>query len=160
MTRIHSSLGESIPKTKMAYAWLYTCRGIPQLYYGTEVLLQNTENPGNHGYIRTDMPGGWTGDVANAFTGKGLSNDQLSMQRYTQGLLQWRKNNKIITHYYSLPSKEIMDLFKQLNKEGQTIIMVTHNDENRPYFDRTVVLRDGEIDSDSARTPKAVSQAG
>ena len=57
-------------------------------------------------------------------------------------------------------SREIMDLFKQLNNEGQTIIMVTHNDENRPYFDRTVVLRDGLIDSDSARTPKAVPQAG
>ena len=57
-------------------------------------------------------------------------------------------------------SHEIMELFKQLNAEGQTIIMVTHNDENRPYFDRTVVLRDGSIDADSARTPKAVSQAG
>lgn len=57
-------------------------------------------------------------------------------------------------------SREIMDLFKQLNQEGQTIIMVTHNDENRPYFDRTVVLRDGLIDSDSARIPKAVPQAG
>lgn len=57
-------------------------------------------------------------------------------------------------------SREIMDLFKQLNEEGQTIIMVTHNDENRPYFDRTVVLRDGGIDSDTARTPKAVQQVG
>jgi len=57
-------------------------------------------------------------------------------------------------------SREIMDLFRELNAEGQTIIMVTHNDENRPYFDRTVVLRDGRIEKDSARTPKAVSQAG
>jgi len=57
-------------------------------------------------------------------------------------------------------SREIMDLFQQLNTEGQTIIMVTHNEENRPYFDRTVVLRDGVIDSDTARTPQAVSQAG
>ncbi len=57
-------------------------------------------------------------------------------------------------------SHEIMEIFKQLNEEGQTIIMVTHNAENHPYFDRTVVLRDGIIASDSARTPKAVSQAG
>lgn len=57
-------------------------------------------------------------------------------------------------------STEIMKLFKRLNEEGQTILMVTHNDENRPYFDRTVVLRDGEIYSDSARIPKAVPQAG
>lgn len=57
-------------------------------------------------------------------------------------------------------SKEIMELFRQLNKDGQTIIMVTHNEENRPYFDRTVFLRDGAIESDSARTPQAVPQAG
>ncbi|MCF6180030.1 MAG: ABC transporter ATP-binding protein [Geopsychrobacter sp.] len=54
-------------------------------------------------------------------------------------------------------SEEIMELFKELNAEGQTIIMVTHNDENRPYFDRIVVLRDGVIDSDNARIPKAVA---
>lgn len=57
-------------------------------------------------------------------------------------------------------SREIMELFRNLNSEGQTIIMVTHNTENRPYFDRTVVLCDGKIESDSARTPQAVSQAG
>lgn len=57
-------------------------------------------------------------------------------------------------------SKEIMDLFKQLNEEGQTIIMVTHNQENKPYFDRTISLRDGSIDSDSAQTPRPVARAG
>jgi putative ABC transport system ATP-binding protein len=57
-------------------------------------------------------------------------------------------------------STEIMKLFRALNDEGQTIIMVTHNDENRPYFDRIVVLRDGKIESDSARIPQMVSQVG
>jgi len=60
MTRIHSSLGESIPKTKMAYAWLYTCRGIPQLYYGSEILMKGISNP--DGWVRLDFPGGWEGD--------------------------------------------------------------------------------------------------
>ena len=53
MTRIHSSLGESIPKTKMAYAWLYTCRGIPQLYYGSEILMKGISNP--DGWVRLDF---------------------------------------------------------------------------------------------------------
>ncbi len=57
-------------------------------------------------------------------------------------------------------STEITKLFRTLNEEGQTIIMVTHNDENRPYFDRIVVLRDGKIESDSARIPQMVSQVG
>jgi putative ABC transport system ATP-binding protein len=54
-------------------------------------------------------------------------------------------------------SREIMNLFQELNSEGQTILMVTHNDENRPYFNRTVVLRDGVIETDSTCTPNAVS---
>src|SRR5210317_1584382 len=57
-------------------------------------------------------------------------------------------------------SREIMKLFQTLNEEGQTIIMVTHNDENRPYFDRTLVLRDGNVAEDSRRLPKVVAQAG
>jgi len=57
-------------------------------------------------------------------------------------------------------SEEIMALFKQLNEEGQTIIMVTHNEENRPYFNRIVVLRDGVIAEDSALTPKVIARAG
>jgi len=57
-------------------------------------------------------------------------------------------------------SKEIMDLFQLLNEEGQTIVMVTHNDENRPYFDRTLVLRDGAIADDCRRAPKVLAQAG
>mgnify|MGYP003844025197 CR=1 FL=1 len=69
MTRIHSSLGESIPKTKMAYAWLYTCRGIPQLYYGSEILMKGISNP--DGWVRLDFPGGWEGDQKNAFTETG-----------------------------------------------------------------------------------------
>ncbi|HEY5673142.1 MAG TPA: ABC transporter ATP-binding protein [Malonomonas sp.] len=57
-------------------------------------------------------------------------------------------------------SQEIMALFQTLNEEGQTIIMVTHNAENRPYFDRTVLLRDGNVAEDSRRVPQVIAQAG
>jgi putative ABC transport system ATP-binding protein len=60
----------------------------------------------------------------------------------------------------SVTSGEIMSLFKGLNAEGQTIIMVTHNEDNRAYFHRTLVLHDGAISSDSARTPKVVARVG
>ena len=127
MDRVYTQLGNDLPLTQMAITLLLTVRGIPQLYYGTEVLLQNTENPGNHGYIRTDMPGGWTGDVANAFTGKGLSNDQLSMQRYTQGLLQWRKNNKIITSGKTLHFAPFNDVYVYFRYIGTEKVMVVLN---------------------------------
>ena len=45
----------------------------------------------------------------------------------------------------SKTGKEIMDLFKSLNQEGQTIIMVTHNPENVAFSSRTVQLLDGKI---------------
>ena len=45
----------------------------------------------------------------------------------------------------SKTGKEIMDLFKSLNEEGQTIIMVTHNPENVAFSSRTIQLLDGKI---------------
>ncbi len=88
MTRIHSSLGESIPKTKMAYAWLYTCRGIPQLYYGSEILMKGISNP--DGWVRLDFPGGWMGDQKNAFTETGLTNEESDFLHYVQTLGAYR----------------------------------------------------------------------
>ncbi|WP_029912450.1 ABC transporter ATP-binding protein [Pelobacter seleniigenes] len=57
-------------------------------------------------------------------------------------------------------SQEIMELFKTLNQEGQTIVMVTHNSENRPYFDRTVTLRDGKLAEDSQTSFQVIARAG
>ena len=47
----------------------------------------------------------------------------------------------------SKTGKEIMDLFKCLNEEGQTIIMVTHNPENTEFSTRTIILKDGRLAS-------------
>ena len=41
--------------------------------------------------------------------------------------------------------REIMELFKSLNEERQTIVMVTHNPENVAFSSRTVHLRDGMV---------------
>jgi len=57
-------------------------------------------------------------------------------------------------------SQEIMELFSDLNREGQTIVMVTHNSENRPYFDRTITLRDGTIWSDERPVLRTVARSG
>jgi glycosidase len=94
MTRIHSSLGESIPKTKMAYAWLYTCRGIPQLYYGSEILMKGISNP--DGWVRLDFPGGWAGDKKNAFTEQGMSSDELDFLHYVQLLGAYRTKSSAL----------------------------------------------------------------
>jgi glycosidase len=94
MTRIHSSLGESIPKTKMAYTWLYTCRGIPQLYYGSEILMKGISNP--DGWVRLDFPGGWDGDKKNAFTEAGLTPDEADFLHYVQALGSYRTKSSAL----------------------------------------------------------------
>ena len=65
MSRFYSVIGESLPRLKMGLTWLLTTRGIPQLYYGTEVLMKNFSNP--DGLVRADFPGGFPGGQAQCF---------------------------------------------------------------------------------------------
>ena len=69
---------------------------IPQIYYGTEILMNDFDNPGDHGLIRTDFPGGWQGDTANAFTAEGLKHEQKDMQLYLKKILNYRKTSEAI----------------------------------------------------------------
>ncbi|MCP4270493.1 MAG: glycoside hydrolase family 13 protein [Gammaproteobacteria bacterium] len=96
MSRIASQLDDDIALIKMALSYFLTTRGIPQIFYGTEILMNN---PGteDHGIIRSDFPGGWAGDKVNAFTGKGLRENQKAMQVFITKLLNWRKSNQAIT---------------------------------------------------------------
>ncbi len=91
MSRIYTQLHQNVKNTKLAMTLLLTMRGIPQLYYGTEVLLDNGESD-DHGDIRIDFPGGFKNQQVNAFTGVGLSREQREMQLYTEKLLEIRNN--------------------------------------------------------------------
>ncbi|MBA4197643.1 MAG: alpha-amylase [Chitinophaga sp.] len=92
MNRFFSVVDSSVDKQKMGLAWLFTTRGIPQLYYGTEVLMSGKSNP-HDGNVRLDFPGGWKGDKKNAFTGEGLTADEKDVQQYTKILANYRKHN-------------------------------------------------------------------
>ena len=127
MTRIHSSLGESIPKTKMAYAWLYTCRGIPQLYYGSELLMKGISNP--DGWVRLDFPGGWAGDKKNAFTETGLTNDESDFLHYVQKLGAYRTNSSALKTgkmMQYIPEDGLYVYFRYDN--NQTVMCVMNTD--------------------------------
>ena len=94
MSRIFTQLKGDIPKTKMALAYYLMMPRTPQIYYGTEILMEDFKKPGDHGLIRTDFPGGWNGDDVNAFTGEGLTADQKDMQNFLKTLLNYRKSSK------------------------------------------------------------------
>ena len=96
MSRIYTQLKEDIPNTKIALSYISVLPRILQIYYGTEILMDDTAKPGDHGLIRTDFPGGWADNEVNAFTGEGLSADQKDMQNFLKKILNYRKNSEAI----------------------------------------------------------------
>ena len=130
-SRIYTEVKEDATKAKMALSYLFVLPRIPQMYYGTEILMDDTANPGDHGLIRTDFPGGWKGDKVNAFTWQGLTAQQKEMQSFITKLLNYRKNSKAIhegktTHF--APFMGTYFLFRSL--EDETIVhIINKNDE-------------------------------
>jgi glycosidase len=126
MDRIFTQLKENSVNTKMAISYMLLLPRIAQIYYGTEILMENTAKPGDHGLIRTDFPGGWKGDKVNAFTGKRLTSNQKEMQSFMKKLLNYRKNSEAIhtgkTIHFA-PSENIYVLFRIQNNEIVTIIL-------------------------------------
>lgn len=126
MDRLFTQVMNDVDLMEMALGYLLTIRGIPQIYYGTEVLLENTANPGDHGLIRTDFPGGWNGDASNGFTGARLSNDQLRTLSYLKKLMNWRKNKSVIHTGNTLhfgPANGVYVYFRYNQKETVMVIV-------------------------------------
>lgn len=88
--------GQDTLALKQALALLLTINRIPQLYYGTEVLMNGTKKR-TDGYVRCDFPGGFPGDAQNAFTKEGRTKEQNQMFNWLSRLLHWRQGNKLIT---------------------------------------------------------------
>ncbi|MCK8479369.1 glycoside hydrolase family 13 protein [Psychroserpens algicola] len=131
MSRIFTQLKGDIPNTKMALATYATMPRILQMYYGTEILMDDFDKPGDHGLIRTDYPGGWEGDTVNAFTGEGLTPQQKDMQAFVKTLLNYRKNSKAIHEGKTVHFAPFMGtyfLFRTLGDET-VVLIVNKNDK-------------------------------
>ena len=125
-SRVFTELGEDVTKTKMALGYMLSLPRIPQIYYGTEILMNDSAKPGDHGLIRTDFPGGWQEDAINAFTGKGLSDDQMDMQSFLKKVLNYRKSSKAIHNGRTIhfaPDSGIYTLFRILDDEVVVVIL-------------------------------------
>ena len=94
-SRLLAHLDGDLGLWKIGMAYVATMRGTPQFYYGSEALLRGPRER-NDGELRADMPGGWTGDTANAFTGSGLSDAQRDAQDWIRRLYQWRKRTPLL----------------------------------------------------------------
>ncbi len=112
-----------------------TTRGIPQVFYGTEMLIQGPKQR-TDGVLRADMPGGWAGDTVNAFTGTGLTDAQRDMQHLVRTLFNWRKTSSAVktgklTHY--MPSDGHYVYFRHDGK--QTVMVVLNKNPQATQLD-------------------------
>lgn len=133
LDRFFSSINENIKIYKLALTFLLTTRGIPCIYYGTEILMTGFEHQG-HGFIRKDMPGGWKSDKVNVFTQKNLTSLQLDAYNFTKFLLNYRKNSDVLKHgklIHFVPNTNVYVYAKILdNKTVFVILNASKNDEN------------------------------
>jgi glycosidase len=121
---------EDIAKTKMALGLILVLPRIPQILYGTEILMEDSDNPGNHGLIRTDFPGGWDNDKRNAFNGKNLDNDELEMQNYLKTILNFRKNSKAIHEGETMHFAPVDGVYLISRKKEDEIVLYIVNKNN------------------------------
>ena len=91
--------GKDTLALKQALALLMTVRRIPQLYYGTEILMNGTKEV-TDGNVRKDFPGGFPGDKRNAFTKEGRTRAENGMFNWLSRLLHWRNGNETIIRGY------------------------------------------------------------
>ncbi|QNF32154.1 glycoside hydrolase family 13 protein [Adhaeribacter swui] len=91
MDRYYSVIGENFNKYKIGLTWLLTTRGIPSLYYGTEILMKNFKNPSD-AEVRRDFPGGFPGDKENKFTATGRNAQENEAFNFVKTLAQYRKS--------------------------------------------------------------------
>ena len=116
--------GKDTLALKQALSILLTVNRTPQLYYGTEVLMNGTKEK-TDGNVRKDFPGGFAGDSHNAFTAEGRSEDENAMFNWVSKLLHWRQNNEVITkgkQIQFVPFKGVYVIARQY--EGKTVLTI------------------------------------
>ena len=118
-------------KYQMAMKLIATVRGIPQLYYGSEIGMKGDKGKGDAD-IRRDFPGGWIGDTNNAFTKEGRTAEQQKFFDFSSKLFTWRKSKEVIhsgkmTHY--VPDNNVYVYFRYNEKE--TVMVIINNNSDK-----------------------------
>lgn len=131
ISRVFEHLGKDEDLFKMAYAFLMTTRGIPQVYYGTELMMAHENRGGDDEAWRQTMPGGWPDDDRSVFTEAGRTDKENEIIDYVTKLTQWRKG-AIATHegklVHFIPENNTYVYFRV--HEEQTVMVVMNGNEH------------------------------
>jgi glycosidase len=155
MSRFFTQVNEDFGLYKMGITFILTMRGIPQIYYGTEVLMSN---PGttSDGIIRSDFPGGWKGDKINAFNETGLTAQQKEAKAFMKTLLNYRKKSEVLQHgklMHFAPENGIYAYFRY--DENGVVMVVMNKNEEAKLIDR---IKFDEVISDYKTGKDIISQ--
>ncbi|MEO9802905.1 MAG: glycoside hydrolase family 13 protein [Reichenbachiella sp.] len=127
--RLYTLLGENLAKVKLSMAFTLTTRGIPQLYYGDEILIAGDKPDGN---LRKDFPGGWKSDDRNAFSKEERASEENELYEYINAILAWRKDAKEI-HFGKLihfqPLNNVYVYFRYADNE-KTMVIINNSHES------------------------------
>jgi glycosidase len=127
LSRIYSVVNSDPALFRMAMSYVLTAPRIPQLYYGSEVLMTSTTKGRDDPSYRQDFPGGWAGDKVNAFTGEGLSAQQREAQAFLKKLMNWRKGAGVIHHGKTMHYGPEQDSYVFFRYDGTKKVMVALN---------------------------------
>jgi neopullulanase len=133
MDRVFSVADENWERLKMAINWLLTLRGIPQLYYGTEVLMKNKKTNGDAS-VREDFPGGWPDDKRkdNRFFKEGRNEKQNEAFDHISRLAHFRKNSSAITSGRTMQFVPVEGLYIYFRYDNKQTVMVAANTGKNP----------------------------
>lgn len=144
VSRIYSELGLDLKKWKQAVTLLLTLRGIPCIYYGTELLFSGLANP--DGLIRQDFPGGWPGDAVNKFTAAGRRPEEQEAYAFMRKLIEFRKGYPVmqtgkLRHF--VPEDEIYVFFRYDLSHTVMVVLNTSAQARQLDYQRYAELLDG-----------------
>jgi len=123
---------------KLGLSLISTVRGIPQVYYGSEIGMRGDKSKGDAA-IRQDFPGGWKSDKQSAFTNEGRTSEQKTFHDFTAKLFNWRKNKEVIhsgkTKHY-MPQNNVYVYFRYNENESVMIILNANPEKQTFKLDR------------------------
>ncbi len=132
VARFFSVLNEDVTKYKTALSWLFTCRGIPQMYYSSELATTGITWP-NDGLVRLDFPGGWPGDKVNKFTQEGRTDKDNEIWNHVRTLAQFRKTSSALSTGKMMQYVPVDGVYAYFRYDARQTVMVVMNTakENR-----------------------------
>jgi neopullulanase len=131
-TQRFNEIYKDIKDYKLGMTILATVRGIPQLYYGSEIGMAGDKSKGDAA-IRQDFPGGWKEDKNNAFTASGRDSKQNEYFDFTKKIMTWRKSSNAV-HFGKtkqfLPENNVYVYFRYTENES-VMVVVNNSDKNQ-----------------------------